>query len=161
VIIEDFRKIVADLKHGPIPGKHAYVWTGDKSALLEMTGKTLGKELDLSSDLDINARDVERNGQNAGRFIQKALEKKLFDLYSDVNRQGVQQILLVSSSSLIARYRIGLTAFYNYYLGDHTKAVFVVPKPQTFINLPEYVKYDPEEPVKYLGNLVQAENIVE
>ena len=38
--------------------------------------------------------------------------------------------------------------------------VFVVPKPQALV-LPDYVRYDPDETLNYLGNLVQPENIVE
>lgn len=162
MIIEDFRKIVSDLKAGPIPGKHAYVWSGDKDSLLEITGKTLGEELDLSSDIDVDVSDEERNESDLGRLIEKALERKLFELYSEVSRQGKQQMLVVCSSSILARYKMGLTIFYNYYLGDHTKVTFVAPKPQTLINLtlPDYVKYDPEDTLKYLGNLLLTENIV-
>lgn len=161
MIVEDFRKIIADFRDGPIPGKHAYVWTGDIDSLVEITGRTIAKELDLSSDLNINVSDEEADEKVVGRTIEKALEKRLFELYSEANKQGKPKLLIVKSSSILARYRIGLAAFYSYFLGDNTKVVLMAPRPQASLNLPEYVKYDAEEVAKYLGNQVSEENIVE
>jgi hypothetical protein len=41
--------------------------------------------------------------------------------------------------------------------------VLVVPKSQVLINLalPGYVKYQPDETIKYLSKVTQSENIVE
>jgi hypothetical protein len=166
VIVDDYRKIINDLKTRPIPGKHAYVWNSDKDSLLEIIGKPLGVELDLSSDVDVDISDEERNESDVRRLIEMALERRLNELYSEVNRHGKQQMLVVCSSSILARYKMGLTVFYNYYLGDRTKVTFVAPRPQTLMNLslPDYVKCDPEETIKYFGNLVLTDtsiNIVE
>jgi hypothetical protein len=130
-------------------------------SLVEITGKTITKELDLSSDLNIDVSEEEADEQVVSRSIKKALEKRLFELYSEATTQGKPELLIVKSSSILARYRIGLSAFYSYFLGDNTKVVFLAPKPQATLNIPDYVKYDPEEAVKYLSNQVSEENIVE
>lgn len=157
---EDFKKVVAELKERPIPGKHVYVWNGDENALIEIIGKGLTREFDLATDIQV---DGSYNHSETGfsRLMEKAFERKLFEFYSEVSDLKKQQILVVSSSSILSRYKIGLTVFYDYYIGDRTMVVFVVPKPQVLANFPEYVRYDPDETLKYLGNLVQPENIVE
>jgi hypothetical protein len=115
----------------------------------------------MNTDADLLEDSV--NALVVRKQIEKTLEHKLFELYSDVQKRGKQQILVVLSSSILARYKIGLTVFYNYYLGDHTMVIFVVPIPK-FLNdlkLPEYVKYDPNETLKYISSLTQPENVIE
>ena len=157
---EEFKKVATELKERPIPGKHVYVWNGDENALFEIVGKGLAQEFNLAKDIQVD-ESYDLNETGFPRRIERALEKKLFELYSEVSDREKQQILIVSSSSILARYKMGLTVFYDYYLGDRTMVVFVVPKPQVLANFPEYVRYYPDETLKYLGNLVQPENIVE
>lgn len=157
---EEFRKVATELKERPVPGKHVYVWNGDEDVLLEIVGKGLACEFDLAADIQVD-ESYDQSETGFSRRIERSLEKKLFELYSEINDQEKQQILIVSSSSILARYKMGLTVFYDYYLGDRTMVVFVVPKPQVLASFPDYVRYDPDETLKYLGNLVQPENIVE
>jgi hypothetical protein len=159
---EEFKKVVAELKKRPMPGKHVYVWNGDENALIELIGKELTQEFDLAKDLQVDG-SYEYTETGFPRLIEKSIERKLFEFYSEVNDLKKQQILIVSSSSILSRYKIGLAVFYDYYVGDRTMVVFVVSKPQVLANfgLPDYVRYEPDETLKYLGNLVQPENIVE
>jgi hypothetical protein len=162
MIFGDFKKIVDEFRARPMPGKHVYVWNGDKDSLLRIIGENRTEEIDLCKDIEIGAATNEVNESAIRRQIEKTLESKLFELYSGVQKRGKQQILIVLSSSILARYRIGLTVFYNYYLGDHTMVVFVVPVPKVLndLNLPEYIRYYPDETLKYLGALAQPENII-
>lgn len=157
---EEFKKVATELKERPVPGKHVYVWNGDEDVLLEIVGKELACEFDLAADIQVD-ESYDQNETGFSRRIERSLEKKLFELYSEVNDREKQQILVVSSSSILARYKMGLTVFYDYYLGDRTMVVFVVPKPEVLAIFPDYVRYAPDETLKYLGNLVQPENIVE
>lgn len=159
---EEFKKVVAILKEHPMPGKHVYVWNGDEKVLVDIIGKELTREFDLAKDVQLNG-NYDHTETYFPRLIEKAIEKKLFEFYSEISDLKKQQILVISSSSILSRYKIGLTVFYDYYIGDRTMVVFVVPKPQVLANfgLPDYVKYDPDETLKYLSNLVQPENIVE
>jgi hypothetical protein len=163
MIVEDFKKILRELNSGPIPGKHVYIWNGDRDSLLRVMEKSLAEELDLSTDINIDVDENQSNGLAFARTIEKALQKKLYELYSEVTQKGKQQMLIVTSPSILARYQIGITAFYNYYIGDRTKVVFVVPKSQALVSLglPDYVRYQPEETMKYLSDVAQSENIVE
>jgi len=164
-MFEEFRKFVAEFRVRPIPGKHVYVWNGGKDSLLEILGKNQTEEIDLClcAGIDPEALREEVNESAARKQIEKTLEDKLFELYSDIQKRGKQQILVVLSPSILARYKIGLTVFYNYYLGDHTMVVFVVPTAKFLndLNLPNYVKYEPYETLKYLRALTQAENVIE
>jgi hypothetical protein len=157
---EEFKKVATELKERPVPGKHVYVWNSDEDVLLEIVGKGLAWEFDLATDIQVD-ESYDQSETGFPRRIERSLEQKLFELYSEVNDREKQQILIVSSSSILARYKMGLTVFYDYYLGDRTMVVFVVPKPQVLASFPDYVRYDPDETLKYLGNLVQPENIVE
>jgi len=159
---EEFKKVAAELKERPMPGKHVYVWNGDENALIELIGKELTREFDLAKDIQVDG-SYDYTEKDFSRLIEKAIERKLFELYSEVSDLKKQQILVISSSSILSRYKLGLTVFYDYYIGDRTMVVFVVPKPQVLANfgLPDYVRYEPDETLKYLGNLVQPENIVE
>jgi len=163
MIFEEFKKIIDEFKVRPMPGKHAYVWNGDKDSLLKITGKNQTEEIDVCKDVAIGEVTNEINEPAIRRQIEKTLETKLIELYSDVKKRGKQQILLVLSPSILARYRIGLTVFYNYYLGDYTILVFVVPTPKfrNDLKLPEYVKYDPDETLNYLSALTLPENVIE
>lgn len=160
MILDDFKKMVDDFRTRPAPGKHVYVWNDEKSRFLEFVDKDLIMELDVA--LAAGVYEDEVGQKDIPRKIEKALETKLFELYSQVQKGGMQQVLAVTSPSVLARYRIGLTAFYNYYLGDHTMVVLIVPKPKNLDNLafPEYIQYDPDETMKYLANLVGFENVV-
>jgi len=162
VTFQDFKKFVDEFKTRPIPGKHVYVWNGDANSLLEILGEEIREELDLSSDIEIGTSADEANGVVLGRNIERKLESKLSELYAEVQERHRQQVLVVTSSSILARYKIGLTVFFNYYLGDHTMVVFVVPKAKAVgdLNLPGYVRYNPNETLKYLSALAQPENVV-
>ena len=158
--LEEFRKNIEEFKTRPIPGKHVYVWNDEKNLLLQLTKAEFTKQFDLA--LEIGVDENRANERIVCREIEKALEDRLSELYSEVQKQGEQQILVVLSANLLARYGIGLTVFYSYYIGDRTMVVFVVPKPKDLNNLtfPEYVDYDPTGTLKYLVNLVGSENVV-
>ncbi len=154
--------MVDELKIRPLPGKHMYVWNGDEKTLVGIIGDELLQKFDLATDVQFD-KSNDYSETHITRLIEKEIEKKLLELYSEISELEKQQILVISSSSILSRYKIGLTVFYDYYIGDRTMVVFVVPKPQSLVNfgLPDYVKYDPDVTLKYLGNLVQTENIVE
>lgn len=159
---QDFKKFVDEFKTRPIPGKHVYVWNGDADSLLEILGEDIAEELDLSSDIEIGTSSDEVSEVLLGRSIERKLEGRLSELYIEVQKRNKQQVLVVTSSSILARYKIGLTVFFNYYLGDHTMVAFVVPKAKAVsdLNLPEYLRYNPNETLKYLSALAQPENVV-
>ena len=158
--LEEFKKSIEEFKTRPIPGKHVYVWNDDKNSFLLLTKAEFTKELDLA--LDIGVDENRANERIVRREVEKALKNRLSQLYSEVQKQGEQQILMVLSANLLARYKIGLTVFYSYYIGDRTMVVFVVPKPKDLNSstFPEYVEYDPNETLKYLTSLVGSENVV-
>jgi hypothetical protein len=157
----DFKRMVEDFKTRPAPGKHAYVWNDDKSQLFEFLDKDLAVELDMI--IETVACKIDGSQKDVRREIEKILETRLSELYSQVQEGGKQQVLVITSPSVLARYRLGLTVFYNYYLGDRTMAVFIVPRPKNVegLTFPGYVQYDPEETLKYLASLVGPENVVE
>jgi hypothetical protein len=161
MILDDFRKMIDDFRTRPAPGKHVYVWNDEKSRFLEFVDKELIMELDVALETGVYENEVAQ--QDIRRKIEKALETRLSELYSQVQNRGDQQILAVTSPSVLAKYRIGLTVFYSYYLGDRTMVVFIVPKPKDLDHLtfPEYIEYDPDGTLKYLANLVGFENVVE
>jgi hypothetical protein len=158
--LEEFSKKIEEIKTRPIPGKHVYVWNDEKNSLLQLTKAGLTKQFDLALEIEVD--ENRENERIVRREIEKALENKLSQLYSEVQNEGEQQILVVLSANLLARYRMGLTVFYSYYIGDRTMVVFVVPKPEDLksLNFPEYIEYDPNETLKYLINLVGSENVV-
>lgn len=161
MMLDNFRKMIAAFKSRPVPGKHVFVWNDEKAQFFELVGKDLIMELDVAAATQFTESEVDE--MSIRRKIEKTLQAKLSSLYEQVCKEDKQQLLVVTSASILARYGVGLTAFYDFYLGDRTMVVFIVPKPKNmdFLIFPEYVRYDPEGTLKYLANLAGFENVVE
>jgi len=161
MMLDNFGKMIAEFKSRPVPGKHVFVWNDDKTQFVKLVGKNLIMELDVAAETELIESEVDE--MSIRRKIEKTLQTKLSSLYEQARKEGKQQLLVVNSASIFARYGVGLTAFYDFYLGDRTMVVFIVPKPKNmdFLVFPEYVRYDPEVTLKYLANLAGFENVVE
>jgi len=161
MMLDNFGKMIAEFKSCPVPGKHVFVWNDDKTQFVKLVGKNLIMELDVAAETELIESEVDE--MSIRRKIEKTLQTKLSSLYEQARKEGKQQLLVVNSASIFARYGVGLTAFYDFYLGDRTMVVFIVPKPKNmdFLVFPEYVRYDPEVTLKYLANLAGFENVVE
>jgi hypothetical protein len=160
----EFTKLIDSFQRDTMPGKQAFVWHGDKDSLLSAISKIIPTVvINLLSDLNLRSTTTNSDEKTFSVYIQEALEKKLIGLYQEVASLQSNQILIILNSQILARYKIGLVTFYDYYLGDRTKIVFVVPKSQNILalNLPEYVQYEPNKTIDYLAKLTQNQQIIE
>lgn len=150
---EEFYNTIKRLEQGPILGRKLYVWCGEKTSLMDNIPEKLVEMIDLQNfNVDINIED----DLAIQKIIKKALKDTLTILHN--NLRG-QQILLVGNSFLLARYRVPLTPFYDYYLTDSTIAVLILPKPISLKkDLPPYIKFSPTKQLEYFSETMAKEN---
>ena len=118
----------------------------------------MSTELALSH-LPIDQKDI-LNEKKLQKALQTELNKALQKCYSQLSAQG---ILLVLDAELLARYRIGLQPFYDYFVGDRTMTILLISSAKISMdaNLRGYFTLDDGSVLSYLKPLLaQNDHIV-
>ncbi|GFP32118.1 hypothetical protein HKBW3S42_00423, partial [Candidatus Hakubella thermalkaliphila] len=149
---EDFVELLKKLRERPVSGRKLFVWVGDKQSITDILPAEITNEVDL---LQIIPDESCSDDANIQRELRKIVRETL--------QQGVQslkgqQVLLVSNSWVLARYKVPLSVFYKYYLGDRTLVVLQVDKSMFSGKLPEYVRLRENITLEYFRNLLPEEN---
>jgi DNA-binding protein Fis len=156
--VSDLEKLAQDLQKRPIPGKRVIVWIGDKEELYKHIPKEMTEEL-IVSRLPVDQADLQNE-----KKLQKALRSKLNQALQNYHSQiSGQRILIVSDAELLARYQISLQPFYDYFVGDRTMTILIVPDAKISIsdNLWGYFKLEEDSVLSYLMSLLtQNDSIV-
>ena len=151
----EFKKIIGRFIERPIPGRKLFIWHRYKEELFPLLPERLITEMDileLASSISSSYTDSHDDIQ---KELRKTVTKKLNELVSIVDGQ---QILVVSNTQLLARYKVPLSIFYSNYLMDRTIAILVIPRFRFEKTLPEYIKFNKEDVFKYFQNLLAEEN---
>jgi hypothetical protein len=137
----------------PSWSKDVVVWVGNSDGLATLLGNTNPLELDL---LDLFPPDEALPVSRADRadLLRRRLDKKLQEL----KPAGPQRtVLRVRNAPLLARYGVGLQAFYDWFGGSHTLAVLEINRTKA-VRLPgqaaDKVHFDPDWLVEYFRPLL-------
>lgn len=155
--INEFENIAKQLQQKPAIGKRIFVWNGMKEELYPFFSKKNVKEITLSQ-LHLTGDSI-LSEINIQREIKKALKKELKNYISVLKDQ---QILIISDAELIARYNIGLGVFYDYYIGDRTMVVLIIP-PEDNTNIiisRDYVEIDGTVTLRYFQNILEDKDFI-
>lgn len=124
--------------------KDLVLWIGSEKALRDALSEVPHNVLDLLDLFDedrLPMDDEETRAQLIG-----ALRKKLRSMNAAPDRRTV---LVVRSIGLLARYRVGVKEFYDWFCGDFAMAVLVLEGPMEDSLWPEDVVCDPDRLIDY------------
>lgn len=156
--IVDLQKIITEFKKRPLPGRKLYIWHGSRAKLLDYLPTDIVQELDI---LQIAPQEMTDDLTQIQKGVKKAIAKKMEEYI--LNLEG-QQILVVSNSYLLARYKVPLSSFYKIYFSDRTMVILVVRQEKVNNCLPNYVSFKDNATLKYLKEVLPEEhkfNIIE
>ncbi len=150
--VEDFIGLVKRFRERPISGRKLYIYHGDKGSIEHILPSEILKEIDL---LKIVPDENYPNETSIQKAIKDALKKTLQE---NIQSLKGQQVLLVINSWVLAKYKVPIAIFYQYYLGDRTMLVLHIDKTSFVGSLPEYVTFKDNIVLKYFEKLLPEEN---
>lgn len=145
----------------PQPYRHLYVWHGQVDDLKSLlpTGRAQVLHLfQVAAELDRHplAQD------EANELLRDALRFWLRDWYTD--RVKTHPVLVVTGGELLARYQVGLQAFYEV-LTDRSMIILACSAEDAAYDpkgrLPGYVRCEPSATLTYLSRLVKDDHVIE
>jgi hypothetical protein len=154
--IEELKSLSHMLSKSPVYGKRLYLWNGDLSSLEKILPQKIIKlfniaYLPISSDSFINDKYLQKE-------IRTSLKHHLSSFYSELKGQ---QILIVQSPEILARYNIGLNPFYDHYICDRTMVILVVPIFENLLNIPkDCIDIDENATLRYFQNILYENDII-
>ncbi len=163
--LQELRSLALELTERPIPGKRLFVFTG---TIEELNNNLNNKDtIHISKYLDLNQLSIDEDIKLASDdSIKKALRRTLKTTLEQYYRElKGQQILIVTSPEILARYRLELTPFYEYYVSDRTMVIIVSPRikistrTQRLKNF-DYIEIDENSCINYLKKIVGEENLI-
>lgn len=149
---EDFVELLEKLIERPVSGRKLFVWIGNKQSITDILPAEITNEVDLLHIIPDESCSDDVSIQRELRKIMKEM------LQQGVQSLKGQQVLLVSNSWVLARYKVPLSVFYKYYLGDRTLVVLRVDKSTFSGKLAEYVRFRENITLDYFKNLLAEEN---
>jgi hypothetical protein len=144
----------------PAWSKHVVIWVGTDQRLDAVLSGQRQQRFDIldlfDEDESLPAEDNERKKQ-----IESRLQSHLKDMHPD----GSDRVILrVDNSPILARYKISLQGFFEYFGGSRTMVVMSVsgamPAGQWQAHLEQHVGYDPEGIVRYLSSCLFDSTLV-
>lgn len=134
--------------------KEVLLWLGSEKSLLDAFGSTKYVTLDLLDLFDLESLPVDDDEtlNDLGERLRNRLKAIPKGPY---NRTA----LVVKSIGLLARYRIGLKEFYDWFVGSHTVVVLVLDGMPAKTNWPEEVHCDPKQLFNYFAETGMVKDI--
>lgn len=163
--LQELRSLALELTARPIQGKRLFIFTGtDEELKNHLNNKDI---IQISKYLDLNQLSINEDIKLASDdSIKKALRRTLKTTLEQYYRElKGQQILIVTSPEILARYRLELTPFYEYYVSDRTMVIIVSPRikistrTQRLKNF-DYLEIDENSCINYLKKIVGEENLI-
>ena len=152
MVLDDFKTLLSNFSKRPVPpiaDRHVYLWHGELSALHALLTPNLSTTLDLF-DITRSLQRTPFSIDEARRVLQTAIQSWL-DHHAPLS--GTQQVVVVTGTELLARYRVPINAFFSS-AGESQMFVFVVPRHETALqpqgSLPGYVDFNPQATLEYL-----------
>lgn len=115
--------------------KELVMWVGSKKDLHQALGVAKSITLDLLDLFD--PENLPADDEATEERLRDQLQRRLRDIYSGANDRV---ILIVKSIGLLARYNVGLDAFYNWFIGDFAMVVLFLDGGIEAMDWPEEVR---------------------
>jgi hypothetical protein len=148
----EFAALLGQLAERPVPplaGRHVYLWHGELAELRGFAPAGLSIELDLYA-LAAGLHKTPFALDEARRLLQAGIAAWLRD---HAPALGAHQIIVVTGSSLLQRYRVPLDAFFQ--SSTETRLiVFAISRRESGYQpvrpMPDYVDLEPSATFEYL-----------
>src|ERR1700674_2212915 len=122
------------------------LWLGSEHSLLDAIGSTKYVSLDLLDLFDIDSLPADDDETHSD--LCERLRNRLKAIPKGPDNRTV---LVVKSIGLLARYRIGLKEFYDWFVGSYTVVVLVLDGIPAKTNWPEEVHCDSKQLFNYFA----------
>ena len=124
--------------------KELILWLGPESKLLSSLTNVQVKTIDLLDMFD----SVEKVGED--NEVRKHLSRSLRQHLKSIPRTTGKRIaLIVRSAGLLARYRVGVQDFYDWFCNDFALAILLIEGTCIGTEWPDEVECSPDELVDY------------
>jgi len=158
----EFVSLIVRFAESPFPAvsrRHVYLWHGDLGRLLAAIPAVARRRLDLHALAGTLPRAPYALDE-ARQLLRRAVQQQLDEL----REPGRQQILVVTGTDLLSRYRVPLAPFLAA-ASEHLLVILVVSASETAfessLSLPDYVSLNTGAPLEYLlGALDQPSAVV-
>lgn len=124
--------------------KEAILWLGPEKTLTSALGSTKHVVLDL---LDLFEPDnLPQDDDSTKDVLCAELRQRLRSIPKGLDNRTV---LVVKSIGLLARYRVGLKEFYDWFVGSHTILILLLDDAPEKSDWPDEVRCDPNRLLGY------------
>ena len=115
--------------------KELLVWVGTDKSLIQSFGSARYVVLDLLDLFDLERLPVD------DEETREQLHNKLRDRLKEIPRgPDTRTILVVKSIGLLARYNVGLNAFYDWFIGSFTMVILLLDGGVEKVEWPEEIR---------------------
>jgi hypothetical protein len=119
--------------------KELLLWRGTEDGLREALAPLTIQTLDLLDLFD--EHDLPMDDEETREQLLRGMQKAFRSLRPGPERRVV---LALKSIGLLARYRTGLSALYDWFLGDFSMAILILEGSGERVSWPEEVRCDPD-----------------
>ena len=113
------------------------MWIGTEKALQQAIGSTKTIALDLLDLFEID--NLPADDESTTELMRSRLQDRLRSI---ARGPGNRIVLVVKSIGLLARYKVGLKPFYDWFIGDFALAVLLLESGTEKMEWPEEVRCD-------------------
>lgn len=136
--------------------KELLLWFGPEAKLLPILAGVQVETLDL---LDLFEPDtISLDDDEVRHHLSQSLRKRLKAIPRD---SGKRAALIVRSAGLLARYRVGVQDFYDWFCGDFAMAILLVEGRSNETEWPDEVQCAPDRLVEYFTDSGMVKRLIE
>jgi hypothetical protein len=133
-----------NLAQHPSWSKELVLWIGSEKSLLESIGQIKSQTLDLLDLFDEGNLPMDEDETRLQ--LREALQAELRRIPTSADNR---LILIVKSIGLLARYKVGLHPFYDWFVGSFGMAVLLLDHPGEKAEWPDEVECDGNRLTRY------------
>jgi hypothetical protein len=124
--------------------KEVLLWVGSEKVLSEVVSSSNPLTLDLLDLFDLDKLPIEDDE------TRNELRERLRDRLKAIPKGPHNRtVLVVKSSGLLARYKVGLKEFYDWFIGSHTLLVLLLGEVAEQAKWPDEVRCQPKRLLDY------------
>jgi len=126
--------------------KELVMWAGSEKVLHQALGTAKSFVLDLLDLFDLE--NLPADDESTAEQLRDKLRLHLRSIQHGPNNRV---ILIVKSIGLLARYNVGLTAFYDWFIGDFTLVILLLDGGTEKVEWPEEVRCEANRLIGYFS----------
>lgn len=126
--------------------KEVLLWIGPEKSLIDALGSVRFRVLDLLDLFDVN--NLPGDADETREYLRDRLHEHLKAIPKGPDDRSV---LIVRSIGLLARYNVGLTVFYDWFIGSFALAILILDDVVDRTEWPEDVRCDTTRLVGYFA----------